>query len=182
MPTKSEIVEQILMLEPTRKGLSKKKKDELIIILNDLIAENGAGSSPQQNQQYLQIKLQKATDEIARLKRERHHELELKRHYQTLYYQQCQLNASQQRANQTSNNNNNINFICDKSKTICHNMLEIIEDFESKNQISGGANLKLSNELLKIHKNLNAIKTCTDNNNINILDFVDDENPFSDLE
>ena len=61
-------------------------------------------------------------------------------------------------------------------------MLEIIEEFESKNQISGGANLKLSNELLKIHKNLNAIKTSTGNNNINILDFVDDENPFNDLE
>jgi len=178
MPTKSEIVEQILMLEPTRKGLKSKKKEQLIIILNELIAENGAGSSPQQNQQCLQINLQKATNEIARLKRERQHEIELKRHYQTLYYQQ-----QQQQANQTNNNNNNnINFICDKTKTLCHNMLEIIEEFESKNQISGGANLKLSNELLKIHKNINAIKTSNGNNNINILDFVDDENPFDDLE
>ena len=171
MPTKSEIVEQILMLEPTRKGLKSKKKEQLIIILNELIAENGAGSSPQQNQQCLQINLQKATNEIARLKHERNHELELKKHYQTLYWQQLK-----------SQPNNNINFICDKTKTLCHNMLEIIEEFESKNEISGGANLKLLNELLKIHKNINAIKTCTDDNNINILDFVDDENPFDDLE
>ena len=136
MPTKEELIANIIDLCPhqDKQGLKSHNKDVLNIILRVITDKQNSNSTIPNNDRWVQQERI-----IAGKKRQIQNLVKQLNHRADIVY--------------------NIRKINNETKTHLHGLLATIEDFASKDQLSEGANLKLANELLKIHNNLNKVNT-----------------------